>query len=528
MGVELRFVEQDVAGGRRLLAGKPPLRVVRKESFGGILDTRLLQFIGPSRAPVIWYVSAKQGRVLMDLVDYTDRTRGKDRIMVRGAMGSGKTELLAMAGVLLMIVLVGTGVQVGITSPTQERTQFPRKAIIQNTPSEWRTWSERWQSMTFATGCSLQFVGTKISSKAVGSRVQGWNWAAVLAEEFQDTEDLDDTDSDLEARGRSAPLDRHGDKRFKRLTIATAKPSPAWRNFSDRIRTTKMWTILPIAGLDNPFLPASHWEDKKRTMSDRDYRRKVLAEDVAPERMSYTSWNRDVNLRPIPRLGARDVTSFWIRKKTGNPLHTLLVGTDPGTLKNVSIMLRAFELGNDPDPYWWVVGELTTEGSTIEHHAKELLAVVARRWGCNVRKDGPQIHVRCDPYGRNVKQPDKDVYRVMARMGIDVRAAEYSKQGTGTGQIKIDARIDMVIRLLKDASDRSRLFIDVTDEGQPVAPRLVEALSMSERDEGGRAETERKDEGDLSHWPSALAYGLWPFEKEAAARLHADARQGQV
>jgi hypothetical protein len=41
----------------------------------------------------------------------------------------------------------------------------------------------------------------------------------------------------------------------------------------------------------------------------------------------------------------------------------------------------------------------------------------------------------------------------------------------------------------------------------------VEALEMSERDEAGKAEAQKKGASDLSHWPAALRYALWPYER---------------
>ena len=35
-----------------------------------------------------------------------------------------------------------------------------------------------------------------------------------------------------------------------------------------------------------------------------------------------------------------------------------------------------------------------------------------------------------------------------------------------------------------------------------------------EKDAAGRAEHEKKDENDLSHWPCSVGYGLWQLEHQ--------------
>ncbi|MBP8235986.1 MAG: hypothetical protein KAY22_27225, partial [Rhizorhabdus sp.] len=199
-------------------------------------------------------------------------------------------------------------------------------------------------------------------------------------------------------------------------------------------------------------------------------------------------------------------------------------GHDPGSAKAGTVLLRAYQLPGEPDWSWWVVGEMMTRNETSEQHAVKAMAR-CKSLGVNVHADGDRAHVRADPYGKNAKQPDKDVYRVWSRVGFDIRAAQYSEAGTGTGQIKVEARIEMICRLLCDASGRRRLYVDVDDQGQPVAPMLVNALESSERDEAGRAESERKDDTDLSDLPSALSYALWPFEKESAEGIRSGVRK---
>ena len=48
---------------------------------------------------------------------------------------------------------------------------------------------------------------------------------------------------------------------------------------------------------------------------------------------------------------------------------------------------------------------------------------------------------------------------------------------------------------------------------KPVAAKLVEALERMERDGNNKAERDKKDKHDLSHWACALGYALWSIEK---------------
>src|SRR5690606_25125431 len=97
--------------------------------------------------------------------------------------------------------------------------------------------------------------------------------------------------------------------------------------------------------------------------------------------------------------------------------------------------------------------------------------------------------------------------------GFKALSAAYNAKGEGKGRVPKEARIEMVCRLLCNAAGERRLFVACDERRQPAAPRLVAALELSERDEAGKAETQRKNKQDLSHWPAALGYALWPYER---------------
>jgi hypothetical protein len=243
-------------------------------------------------------------------------------------------------------------------------------------------------------------------------------------------------------------------------------------------------------------------------MSEREYQRKVLAMDVPPDDRLYGSYERTANVRPRPRVGAVDVTSAELGR-FGYRGYGLLSGHDPGRTVDVTYLLKAYQLTRNELPAWWVVREIETKRKTTEAHCLEILEHL-RDWN-----QKPLIY--CDPHGINStnddERPDVTVLKTFIRHGLDIRPAAYSPGKATPGQIPREARIDLVNTLLCDAHGRRRLFIDCDDKGQPVAPRLVEALERQQRDAEGKAERGKKGEGDLTHYTAAIGYALFPIEK---------------
>jgi hypothetical protein len=85
---------------------------------------------------------------------------------------------------------------------------------------------------------------------------------------------------------------------------------------------------------------------------------------------------------------------------------------------------------------------------------------------------------------------------------------------SGAATIPKEAGIQMVVGLFCNAHEERRLFVSCDDKRTPCAPKLVESLELSERDAKGEAETQRKDEHDLSHPTAALRYALYELERE--------------
>jgi hypothetical protein len=194
-----------------------------------------------------------------------------------------------------------------------------------------------------------------------------------------------------------------------------------------------------------------------------------------------------------------------------------LLGHDPGQLYDVSLLLKCYDVRGER--LWWVIDEITTKQTTSEEHVVAVTRRLRERWDMEHDEvDSDRVLVRCDPYGDSDARTDLSVYTVWRNAGYKILSAAYNAKGQGKGRVPKDAGIEMVNRLLCAASGKRRLFVACDDKGKSAAPKLVEALEMSERDESGKAETQKKGEGDLSHWCAALRYALWPYERVKSSR----------
>jgi hypothetical protein len=502
MGVRLLVVEYDPQGFRPFPTSAP-VRVIDERRYGGMVDSRTRAFVGPSKRPVIWFCSPTQ----LGLLEH-DRSQPPKRLAL-GAEGGGKTHVGAEWTLLRALEFTGFEVAGGCTAPTGKRLKTLVKTLRSKMAPDWYVWRAHEQEFHLANGVVLQLVSTKKYSDEVGSPVQGWTWAFAFNDELQDSADAED---DIETRGRGAP-----DGYYARFATATAKNSSRFRNSLDAKKKSPLWSVHQLAGIGNVFVDPKHWDNLRSELSPLAYRRRVLALSDGPEFAQYPSWDRERNLRPIPHLGVRDVT----REVLGSN-RTVLVGHDPGTIYDASILLKLYEFIGTGERAWWVIDELTTQRSTTEHHVRALRKLLIDKWGCyradrqgRLLPDSPVALVRADPYSRakGGDAPDLSVYKTFANGGIDIKPAQYNARNNGPGVIRKEARTEMVNVLLFSADEQVRLYVDVDDRGQPVAPRLVDALENLELDDHGRPEMGEKGEHDKTHWPCALGYGLYPYEK---------------
>lgn len=513
MGVRIHIVEQDIESGGEVIAGLTPVVSLGTHELGGMFDTTRQEFVGPSERPKIWYCTEAALPIILHSDDIADCQ------LIAGGFGAGKTMGLLRYWAVRQVIRLAeyAPIEMGITAPTDGRLDEVIEGIKGCSRTNWYNYLIKPHLFYFRCGVKIRCIGTAKRSKAIGSRVQQHNWAACGSDEL---EDQCEENGNIDGRGRRAP---HG--RYKRCSTATLKADPEWRTLHAELKTSSQWDTHRYPGPSNPFVWPRYWEALKEKMSSQLYDRVVMALDVASERATYPSWSREHNVRPIPLIGAKDITEKVLGRY--GPNYTIGIGHDPGVRYDVSEFIRCYELKGEKDPAYWIVDELTTERTSTEEHVAILLERLRTKWGCHRRDykgrplaDSPKAHIRIDPQGNSDNKTDKSVYEHFAYAGLDARSAAF-KSGMPRGRVPKDAGIEMVNRLMCNAKKVRRLFVDCDSRGQPVAPRFVEAVELSERDLLERAEMDRKGDTDLSHWCAAVRYFLHPLEHlpESLVRL---------
>jgi len=505
-GVVLRVVKQDLVNGTKLRKGWPKMVVLREHRLGGMVDTQSNppSMIGASKNPVIWHCSEDQEPIIL----HGDQMALG--LLVYGSEGAGKTTCLVMWHWINVLKNLGEGREGGQTAPTEKRLNMVRAEVRKLWRSGWYVYKKTEKLYEVVDGTRLQLVSTHQQSKDEGSPVQGFSWSWGGRDEGQDQLDAHE---DIESRGREA-----ADGNYKQLITATAKDSSRWRDWRDAILAAKvngvaLWERKTLLGKRSPFIDPSFWANKAAGMDPREYRRRVDAEDVAPELAVYHGWDRERNLVARPRI-ACDATAAvlsgyqsYCRPGAG---FSLLAGHDPGNIYNTTTFLRLLMFGEVPT--WVVVGEIQTKQTTAEQHAIAVRDYVQATFGIERGAESSKVLVICDPHGRGEGQTDyQTVYMAFQRVGLDVFSAAPKTQ-----RIKRSARVGMLNRLLGDATKRVRLVV-ASDEGRCLAPVLVDALESLQKKPGDEDPegSQRKDEGDKTHAPAATGYALWLFEQEA-------------
>lgn len=512
IGVTLKVVRAS-PDGTVLIDDARPMIVLREYHFGGIIDTKagtphiLPGAAGVSKNPQTWYCSEEQEPIILH-----SETAPVGKFAL-GGMGAGKTTAGIMWLYLRWLENLGTRLEIGVTAPTETRLSLVFNELFKMFPRAWWRFNSETKIVTLCDDFRFRGVSTHRQSASQGSRLQAFNWIGLLADELQD--------SVQEFKHMMARLRSKADGNAKRLATVTAKDDPAFRELQDTVIKTGDWMQHTLLGPRSPFVHPDHWERMRRMLSERDYRRLVLAEDLPSESRLYHTFDRKKHIRPIP-LGARKITSIVLARKTNDRRDALLMGHDPGAAKAGTVWLDAYETRERPgEVLWWARRELFTLHKTHEQHAVEALKIT-REMGANLRPDAERAHVRCQPLGAAEDRPDLEVFATWKRVGFHIRAAQYNKQGQGVGQIKKESRIGVINTLF----DKNRLFVECDDRGLVACPQLVSAIETMERDHMGRAEHEEKNvRHDKSDLPAALGYGLWPFERELALAMRGEIRK---
>lgn len=562
MSIRLVVVEKDETNGKPIVPGNAQrMRVVGEPiEAGGVVKlwtengTPRARIVNYSNNPIVWYVSQAQADLIVHDGPIT-------WTLVQGSEGSGKTTVLAMWTAFRVLEHIGTTREIGLTAPTHGRMAHVKKKIADHWPARWYRFNKQDQKYTLLAGPTVQLASAAQRSEEGGSPFQGFSWVAQGGDEYQDHFKYD---GDLIARGREASA---VGVPYKRLETSTFKDSSGWRTFraiADAAlvpansnepdgEKRKLWHIAPLYGLESPFIGADQWQAMRAGLTDREWRRRVLALDVGPERQLYHTWERTEpanengktlpgNLRPLP-IGAVDVTRRELRAYAANA--GILLGHDPGKRQHVTMFLKAYEFPENrrdtqgrilpPLVRWFVVDEVTSlmtpddpgyerEGAdpcTIDAHVAVVLKRLRSKWKCNLLDPytgGPSANsttalCRIDPHTTSGElHPGRTVKNRWRNAGIQAMDAAYNDQQKPT-PIKVEERVDLLCTLLKNADQERRLFVLCDDTGKPAAPKLVKAFEMMERNEAGKAEWENKDVNDRSHWPSGTSFAIWLIEK---------------
>lgn len=457
-------------------------------TVGGRFDRITRTFTGaPAENPVVLEVGKGQLPVIVE----------NKTMVVPGAMGAGKTESLARA-IIHDVIHYGTNDTYGVVAPTSRRLEIIWTKVLRLCPPSWVTDVKLHAGeIHFVNGCRLQFVSAKVYSSEIGSAIQGQDWSRAFVEELQDCLPAL---PDVWSRGRSAK-----DGKYVIKCGATQKDSPEWREAMAKFKANPDIEIYRMTAFANPFVDKEYWEQMKKVLPPRLYRMRVMALEARPEHAVYPDFDRELHLRPRPRVGAINVTP---RICNGAPV---LIGYDPGRIQHTSVLFQAYKIQGQAEPVWWCIDELITMGPSSEEHAQRLLELLREKWRVQLDPGDSSVVIRADPYGDSEERPDVTVYRQFARLDMRIMPAAYNKQNTGPGRLSKEARISTVNRLLKNAAGETRLFIDSTDGN--CAPKLVASLEMSERDAAGKAEMAKKNKYDITHPTAAAGYALHPYEK---------------
>lgn len=145
--------------------------------FGGMFDTLTREYTDdvPPAPEVVWEVSQEQYRALTFY-----REHAKPRMVLVGAMSSGKTAIAARAAVMVATEFVNS--DMGIVGPTQQKLGPMRKKLAdpEVLPKSW-VQDVHWNTLfeppyiLLKNGVRLQFVGAKAPSKQMGSPIHGFD-----------------------------------------------------------------------------------------------------------------------------------------------------------------------------------------------------------------------------------------------------------------------------------------------------------------------------------------------------------------
>lgn len=469
--------------------------------YGGCYDRltrRYLPGMLPGPGEAVHEVSCHKGQ--LSILLFEERAM---RVLALGGPGSGKTRVLVMKlGLKGLDRPNSTWLFVGATAD--------RKQIL------WDDFQDVWKPtgwvdeinetkgwIVLANGARFLFKAAKEPSKAMGTPLQGISADGAGIDETQNVHDR--AQRDVDERGRRAGT-RY--TVFETATIVDGLGHFARRRKEYESNPHKR--IIRLNPLDNPFVEPGYWERFRESYNERDWRQRIMSEDMPPEKLVAHAFSYEHNIRPRPRPGNDefvDVTAelnrrYGTTKSDGSPAR-FRAGQDFGVLTNATIMLQAWRHKVTGKVSWWAIDEISSRSHTSsEAHGRKL----AKGYSVD------EVVVIADPHF-NTTDTDKSDYEQFRRLGFNIHRASAKN-------IMVKHRWSMMNTLLCDSLGNRRFFIDCDEHRKPKCPQLVESFLTMETDEHGNLENVRKDYSDPTHWPAAAQFGMYPDEKFIATGIN--------
>ena len=483
----------DFPTGRRHDGEAKPARLLERV-YGGVYD-RLKRCYVTDRAPkVIHEMKCHEGQV--PLLTFDDDS--VMRLLALGSPGAGKT--FAAVRKALLLALMRPNSTGGLIAPTGDRKEIVWRDFLEACPPQWIEHVRPSKNeIQLKNGVVVQVLAARHSSQQYGSPLQGRSFDWCVVDESQNL--TDESHQEVATRGRRAG------KKYVIIETATNAQVPSFRIRLEHFKTNTLYRMLRFSGFTNPWVEPAYWHNMRADMSERDYKEKILAMDVPPEMLVYgrfsfeesicprgvvPAWMSDVEKRRVGSL--RDITE-QITNDAFNKPYKYIIAQDFGVLVNAAEVLKCY-MTTSGERWWWIVDEVTSGGAT-DHHSRKLMSYY----------DQNDAVVIADPHINVAAGSDKSDYNIFRNDGWDIHPAAH-------GKISRKHRISMVQSLLQDADGKRRLFIDCSGPAQPRCKRLVQSFMVSAYNDVGEPERERKTGiHDPSHWPSAVGFGLYRWEK---------------
>lgn len=469
----------------------------RPRVYGGLYDAFLERYVEGAQPEPGQVVEVRCHAAQLKVFEYESPESKADwvkRIMVLGAPGSGKTQTLSIGA--LLDGLANPTFVIGMVGATADRVEvmwndFEDVAGNKGFIATRNKHARGGPVITLWNGARYEFVAAKEPSRRMGSPIQGRSWHRAYVDETQNV--LDRAQQDIDERGR-----RDG-KSYRVIESATnISGGQIGGHFMLRRETYKAnpeRDIIRFTPYDNIFVDPAHWETQRGSLSEHEWRQRMLAEDLPPEQLVYSSFSFGESVKQAPRDAQYDVTKQITAERYGAP-YSWIAATDFGTLCTATIWLKAYRLPRI-GLCWWAIGE-TVSGSksSAADHARRLIQYA---------QVADSLIVIADPH-INTRDVDRSDYDLTRRQGLTIKPA-------GQPPIKVKHRTSMLNALLCDANGVRRFFVDCDERGKPKCPRLVQSFMMMAYDEKGNPENVRKDYSDPTHFPAAAGYGVFPWEK---------------